>query len=144
MVCAWQKQEGKCSQLEECLDAEERVQFREAPTDVPRRDEKIPHEPREKEPARPVRAPVNEPYPQEHHSKESCGYTNLSRVCRDALDHRASKSERKVQHQKGCRPFNVSRAESPIVICIPIFRVHVLLLLNNIIRLTFMHARVHD
>ena len=98
---------------------------------VPRREEKIPGEPREEEPSCPIRAPGNEPYPQEHYSKESCGYTNLNWVHWHAVDDRASKSEREVQHQEGCRSFGVRGAGSPMVIWIHNFRVHMLLLLNS-------------
>ena len=97
---------------------------------VPRCEEKIPGEPREEEPSCPIRAPVDEPYPQEHHAKESSGCTNLSWVRRHTADDCVSKSEGKVQRQKGCRPFDVSGAGSPIVICIHNFSVHVLLRLN--------------
>jgi hypothetical protein len=97
---------------------------------VPRCEEKIPGEPREEEPSCPIRAPVDEPYPQEHHAKESSGCTNLSWVRRHTADDCVSKSEGKVQHQEGCRPFDVSGAGGPIVICIHNFSVHVLLRLN--------------
>ena len=97
---------------------------------VPRCEEKIPGEPREEEPSCPIRAPVDEPYPQEHHAKESSGCTNLSWVRRHTADDCVSKSEGKVQRQEGCRPFDVSGAGSPIVICIHNFSVHVLLRLN--------------
>jgi hypothetical protein len=97
---------------------------------VPRCEEKIPGEPREEEPSCPIRAPVDEPYPQEHHAKESSGCTNLSWVRRHTADDCVSKSEGNVQRQEGCRPFDVSGAGSPIVICIHNFSVHVLLRLN--------------
>lgn len=102
MVCPWQKQEGKCPQLQECLDAEERVQFRGAPADVPRREEEIPHEPREEEPARPVRAAVNEPYPREHQPKESKSYTKRSYVRRGAMVHSRCEPGDKVKDQENC------------------------------------------
>ena len=98
---------------------------------VPRCEEKIPGEPREEEPSCPIRAPVDEPYPQEHHAKESSGYTNLNWVRRHMADDCVSKSEGKVQHQEGCRPFDVSGAGGPIVICIHNFSIHVLLRVNG-------------
>ena len=99
--------------------------------DVPRCEEKIPSEPREEEPARPVPAPVNKPDPQEHDSKENSGCTNLNWVRWHMPDHCAGNPDNKVEDQEGCRHFGVIGAESPIVICIHSIRVDLLLLLNS-------------